>query len=164
MANINIGAFRTIRLGGLVEITDVETTTTYDSLLGMEDGSLRIAPGMLNKILDYEKSKMKTTMRLGNENPTTFEVSVAVTGYTTDELFDLLTRDKKSSNDGTPRTFTVVVKQGTALDQTSGETLTFNHCVVQAGGVNIAEGENYDVLSAVFTSPTVRPALSTFGA
>ena len=162
MADINTGLSRTRRLGGLLELTDVESTTTYDDALGLEAGTLEFTEGLYDALIDSEHGELVTSIRRGDAQPSTVRATFKVRGFASGSLYALLQDQVKGTDDGLLRQWTVVHKQGDFEGDTAGEQLTFSNCVVTS--LSFREGADYDTFSVEWTCPHPSPTLGTYGA
>ncbi len=151
MANINAN-HRVFEEGGTL-------TIGADTVLNVIGGTLKWTPGLWEAKELTDRGALKDS-RLGSERPTKVEFSVRFTSMVTaGELYKLLTTKGTS---GVAKQFSIVAKFKDHIDATTGEQITFAKCVLEADGLSVSAGTDFDTLSCKFSDLEANPATVAF--
>jgi len=161
MAAINSGNYVTHHSGGTFEITDDEASTTYAPINGVEEDSFSHTPGMYEPLLDTENGQPSNERR-GDARRSTLRIRFKQTAsmMNASSLLGLLLDQTKATDDGLLRTFKMIWKQTDHSGDATGESYTYNNCVVTS--VNHRTGHPHNVVEVEMVSRDALPTPATF--
>lgn len=160
MPAINTGTYRTLRLGGVFRITDKETTTMFDDILGMEAGSVLVRPGMRQLARDRNgRGTLVTSARLLDQQVTELQFAFAHTDFAASGLYALLSDQEPATMTGLARAFLIEWRSSAGVGVAADRQISFDHCYVDTGGIEIAEGDDHDVVRVSMFSNVANPPL-----